>query len=37
LFVNSNYFKFINVEGRKLPKTKKRARLVEARKKETET
>jgi len=37
LFVNLIYFKVINVEGRKLPKTKKRARLVEARKKETET
>jgi len=37
LFVNSIYFNVLIVEGRKLPKTKKRARLVEARKKETET
>jgi len=37
LFVNLKYFILRNVEGRKLPKTKKRARLVEARKKETET
>jgi len=37
LFVVSNYLNLIHVEGRKLPKTKKRARLVEARKKETET
>ena len=31
------YFKIKYVEGRKLPKTKKRARLVEAKKMETET
>jgi|TARA_B100000212_G_scaffold24855_1_gene16476 hypothetical protein len=37
LFVILKYFNIKNVEGRKLPKTKKRARLVEARKKETET
>jgi len=37
LFVNLNYYNLDFVEGRKLPKTKKRARLVEVRKKETET
>jgi len=37
LLVIFKYFNVENVEGRKLPKTKKRARLVEARKKETET
>tara|TARA_B100000900_G_scaffold264907_1_gene226016 strand:- start:10 stop:123 length:114 start_codon:yes stop_codon:yes gene_type:complete len=37
LFVILNYFNIEFVEGRKLPKTKKRAGLVEARKKETET
>jgi len=37
LFVILKYFNVKYVEGRKLPKTKKRAGLVEARKRETET